>query len=349
MDAIIGHEGVQRELRVLALGPEPPHALILAGPHSTGRALLAREYASLLNCDAEPEMRPCRECRACRLIAEGTHPDVMTLAPGDSLCKPRPDESHEKHPQSRDIRICQVRGLIDMVARYPFEARYRVVMIEPADLLGREAAHTILKTLEEPPPHTAFILITAAPEQLIETILSRCRRIDVRIVPRATIEAVLAERGYDSELVSRAAHEARGRPGRAIAFAAKPDLMGDLDRLLERCTAIASAPTPERFAYAGDLAERWRRDRSLVQGELDAWEVFWERQLRRAALDDGSFAPEAALDALRAVEQARADLQAQVMTRPALELMLLTFPRGTMASAPPADGMDEERSAQHAG
>ncbi|HET7737241.1 MAG TPA: hypothetical protein VFK32_01575 [Tepidiformaceae bacterium] len=348
METIIGHEGVRRELRSLALGPEPPHAILLTGPHGIGRELLAREYAALLNCEAEPEARPCGECRACRLIAERTHPDVVTLGPGDTLCKPRPDEAHEKHPQSRDIRICQVRGLIELVARYPFEGRDRVVVIEPADVLGREASHTILKTLEEPPPHTTFVLITSAPEQLIETIISRCRRIDARIVPRTVIEAGLLARGIEPGLAARAAQEARGRPGRAVAFAAKPDLMGDLDRLLERCAAIVTAPTAERFAYASDLAERWRRDRSLVTGELDAWEVYWERRLRRASLDEPGFTPEETLDALRAIEQARTDLQAQVMTRPALELMLLSFPRGTMDGTPDA-AEDEGRPVPHAG
>lgn len=347
MHPIIGHEGVQRELRALALSAEPPHALLFAGPHGTGRTLLAREYARLLNCEAAPEERPCDECRACRLIADGAHPDVVSLGPGDTLCKPRADESHERHPQSRDIRICQVRGLVELVARYPFEARTRVVIIEPADGFALTAGQALLKTLEEPPPHTALILIASGPENMLETLLSRCRRIDLRIVPRETIAQGLMARGYAPDLAERAAIEARGRPGRAVAFAAQPDLMGDLDRLLERCAAIVSAPISERFAHAQEMTERYRRDRALLTPELDAWELFWERQLRRAAHDDGRFSAEQALESMLAVERARADLQAQVMTRPALELMLLTFPRATMVDTPIA-APDEERSVPHA-
>ena len=111
------------------------------------------------------------------------------MAPGDSLCRPRQNESsHDKHPLSRDIRICQVRGIIDLAARYPFEAKYRMVIIDPADRLAREAAHTSLKTLEEPPGHTVFALITAAPEAIIETIISRCRRINVGAVARGEVD-----------------------------------------------------------------------------------------------------------------------------------------------------------------
>jgi DNA polymerase-3 subunit delta' len=285
----------------------------------------------------------CGVCRPCRLIGEGVHPDVITLAPGDTLCKPRPNESgHEKHPQSRDIRICQVRGLIELVARYPFEARYRAILIDPADRLGRDAAHTTLKTLEEPPGHTVFALISAAPEAIIETVLSRCRRIDVRPVPRTEIEQGLLARGIDPAIAARAAAESHGRPGRALAFAAHPDLMDDRGRLLERCERIAAARTSERFKYAEDLAERWRRDRSLVASELEAWEAFWEGRLRWAAGGDDGGGVSGALESLKAVTRARADLQAQVMARAAIELMLLAFPRVTLIPVP------EEETAAHA-
>lgn len=350
---IIGHEAILRELRALASAPEPPHALLLAGPEGTGRKPLALEYARLLNCEARNPAptagaalfdlppaaamadRPaCGECRPCRLIAQGTHPDVVLLGPGDALCRPRPGESHEKHPLSRDIRICQVRGLIDAVSRYPFEARYRLIVIDPAERLGRDAAHALLKTLEEPPGHTVIVLVTAAPEAIIETILSRCRRIDVRAVARDTIEAGLIARGVEPQLAARAASASRGRPGRAIAFANEPGLMGDRERLLEQCAKYAAARTGERFGHARDLAERHRKDRAAAAAALDAWEAFWEEQLRAAAAGHGSAPPVACLEALRAVGRAREDLLAQVQAQPALELMLLSFPALTLEAAP---------------
>ncbi len=351
MHPLIGHQGILRELRAFALSADPPHAVLLAGPESTGRTALALEYARLLNCEKNPatepptagaslfgddpvlaprplspEGLPCGECRPCRLIAEGAHPDVITVAPGDSLCRPRPNESsHDKHPLSRDIRICQVRGIIDLAARYPFEAKYRMVIIDPADRLAREAAHTMLKTLEEPPGHTVFALITSAPEAIIETVISRCRRISVGAVPRAEIEAGLIVRGIDPPLAAQSAEAARGKPGRAIAFAAQPDLIGDRERLLEACATVAAGRTAERFRYAGQLAEQWRKDRGVLHVTLDIWEAFWEQRLREAASDR-----ESALESVRAIDavmQCRADLLANVQSRPAFELMLLTFPR----------------------
>ena len=358
MQPLIGHAGIVRELRALATSSEPPHALLFAGPDGTGRTALAIQYAMMLNCErnratepptagaalfdmeAVPEIQhsalstqhslPCGECRACRLIAEGTHPDVITVSPGDTLCRPRPNESsHDKHPSSRDIRICQVRGMIDLAARYPFEAKYRMVIIDPAERLAREAAHTILKTLEEPPGHTVFALISAAPEAIIETIISRCRRITVRTVPRAEIEAGLIARGIELSLAARSAEAARGKPGVAIGFAAKPDLMGDRERLLQVCAIVAAGRTAERFRHANELAEQWRRDRATVLNTLDIWESFWEARLR----DSAGGEPRDTRRAVRAIEavmHCRADLLAQVQTRPALELMLLSFPRVTL-------------------
>jgi DNA polymerase-3 subunit delta' len=365
---LIGHAGIRRELEALASSEEPPHALLLAGPEGTGRTALAIEYALLLNCEAlhPPETagaslfgddtfsalstgssslrEACGECRQCRLINEGAHPDIITVAPGDTLCRPRDgDSSHPKHPESRDIRICQVRGIIDLASRYPFEARYRMIIVDPADRFAREAAHTLLKTLEEPPGHTVFALVTTAPEALLETIISRCRRIDVRPVPRAEIEAGLVARGIEPGLAARAAEASRGKPGRAIQFAEQPDLMGDRARLLSRCAGVASDGTGGRFRYAGDLAERYRKDRAAVLIEIDTWEAFWEERLRHGASEGASNEALAGfVEALTAIRQAREDLQTNVIPRTAFELMLLSFPRVTLAPSP------EEEPVAHA-
>ncbi|MGH7754269.1 MAG: ATP-binding protein [Gemmatimonadales bacterium] len=348
MAAVIGHEDIRRELRVLAGSAEPPHALMFVGPEGTGRRLLALEYGQLLNCERAPwnapagaslfgdelppttaESVPCGSCRNCRLISEGAHPDVVMLGPGDTLCKPRSGESaHPRHPDSRDVRICQVRGLIELVSRYPFEAKHRVIVIDPADRIGREASNTILKTLEEPPGHTVFALLTAAPEAVLETIRSRCRQIEVRPVPRDQIQRGLREMEYAPEIAARAAAESRGHPGRALEFAEHPDRMDDRDRRLERCARIAAGRVPERFKYAEELAERFRRDKSSAWPDLEAWEGFWEERLHTLARHDGDEeARRDAVRALRAVARAREDLLANVIARAAFELMLLSFPR----------------------
>lgn len=351
MSAIIGHETILRELRVLAAASEPPHALLFAGPEHTGRAVLAREYARLLNCERRPGAAsqagfafdavadsgggglPCGVCRACRLIAEGSHADVVAVSPGDVLCRPRGgDSSHPSHADSRDIRICQVRGIIDAVARFPYEGQYRVIIIDPAERMTEDAANTLLKTLEEPPGHTAFVLLTSAPESIIETVLSRCRRIDVRTVPRPTIEAALLARGAERALATEAAAAARGKPGLAVAYAAEPDLIASRERVLQRCERLSGARVSERFRYSLELTDRWRRDRAQVHSEMNLWEDFWEAQLKQAAvLPYARQAVPPPLAALRAIAAAREQLLAQVQAHLVFDLMLLSFPRTTLA------------------
>ena len=255
---------------------------------------------------------------------------MLMLGPGDSYCRQRPgDSGHDNHPNSRDIRICQIRGVVDAVSRFPIEARVRTVILEPAERLGRDAGHALLKTLEEPPGHTVFVLVSAAPEAILETIRSRCRTLEVLPVPRAEIEAGLLAREFPAELSARAAAEAKGRPVTALAFAAAPDEMEVSSRLLERCRKVAAEPKlAARLSYAEDLAERWRRDRGAVSGELDAWEAFWEGRLT-ATVEEPDEARSALL-ALQSIARVREDLLTQVLPRPLFELMLLGFPRVTL-------------------
>lgn len=347
---MIGHEALLRELRALATAPEPPHALLFAGPESVGRERLALAFAMMLNCERrqapagaslfgdEPAPTvdlPCGECRPCRLIAEGAHPDVVTVEPGDSLCRPRPgDSGHEAHPLSRDIRICQVRGIIDLASRYPFEAATRLIVIKPAERLREEASNALLKTLEEPPGHTVFVLISAAPEAIIETILSRCRRVDVGTVPRREIVEGLVTRGVTQAAAEAAAEASRGRPGVALALARDPGRAEDRQRLFGLFERLVSGRLDGRFRYVAQLVDRWHRDRNDVLGELGTWEAFWESRLREQA---AALAPAAdvreTVDALAVVAQARNDLLANVQARIALHLMLVAFPRRTLQEA----------------
>ena len=155
-----------------------------------------------------------------------------------------------------------------------------------------------------------------------------------RPVPRLEIEAGLHQRGYSAEVAAAAAEASRGRPGKAIEMAKDPDLIHVIERLLQRFAAVSASPIAERFKYGNDLAERYRRDRASGARELDAWETFWEGELRALAAA-GSPEPEQLrplVEALRAVARAREDILANVQLRPALDLMLLSFPARTLAA-----------------
>jgi DNA polymerase-3 subunit delta' len=331
---LIGHGALLAELRSLAASPSPPHAMLFDGPESTGKRPLVRLYAMLLNClqrgTSDAAGLPCGQCRPCRLIAAGSHADFVEIGIGDTLCRPRPGASDHSHETTRNILICQVRGLIDLVARFPLEANVRVVVIEPAEKLTMDAQNALLKVLEEPPDRTAIVLVTAAPQDLLETVVSRCRRFDVRPVARIEIESALLARGADPAVATRAAEQARGRPGVALALAEQPGLLDDRERLLHRCDDIASSPIARRFEHAQDLARRWRGDPPGVLKELAAWEEFWEIALRAAAASDQSPGAIDTARAIQAIAACRDDLLFNVIPQAALERMVLSFPRRTL-------------------
>jgi DNA polymerase-3 subunit delta' len=182
--------GNQRAIGVIerAVAGSPQHAYLFAGPERVGKATLALRLAQALNCAAEGA-RPCGGCSLCRRIASGAHADVFTVTV----------EPTSEGSQSTAVSVDQMREVERTVALAPYEGRSRVVIIDPADGMTASAQNAFLKTLEEPPPHVVFVMVSAQPEKLLPTVLSRCQRIDFRLVPAEAIEKALLDRGKGGE------------------------------------------------------------------------------------------------------------------------------------------------------
>ena len=133
-------------------------SLIFSGPEGVGKRLTAVAVAQALNCAKPVDSDSCGDCPACRRIVRGSYPDVQTIEPGET----------------GSIKIEQVRAAIDQAVYRPFEGRRRVTIIEQADALVEAAQNALLKTLEEPPSASVFILITSRPDTLLPTVRSRC-------------------------------------------------------------------------------------------------------------------------------------------------------------------------------
>jgi DNA polymerase-3 subunit delta' len=256
------------------------------------------------------------------------------------------DESeHRDHSadNSRDIRICQVRRLERVVSRAPFEGRYRVVVVEPAEAMTVEAANAFLKTLEEPPAQVVLVLLTSREEALRETIRSRCRRVAFSGVARAEIEEALRER-WDAGPTD-AAHLARlaqGRLGWAVAALQDGGLLEERERVADDIEAVLSGDLGARFSYAGSLGSRYPRESQAVLGALDLWRAWWRDVLLTAAGQEDLVAdidrldtlrPQAAqygvggaLRALTVVGEAARHLEQNASPTLALEAMLLELP-----------------------
>ena len=158
-EEVAGQEHIVKTLKNALATRKLAHAYLFAGPRGTGKTTMAKLLAKALNCD-EGIGCQCNECKNCRAIIDGTHPDVIEL---DAASNNGVDE---------------IRELIDKVKYGTILGRYKVYIIDEVHMLSTGAFNALLKTLEEPPEHVIFILATTEPHKILPTILSRCQRYD---------------------------------------------------------------------------------------------------------------------------------------------------------------------------
>ncbi len=149
--------------RLGALRERLPHALLIHGQQGTGKRDLALHFAQGLLCESpRPDGQPCGQCAACHWFSQGNHPDFTVVRPEalETGGEGEADDSGKKKAPSKIIRMEQVRALIEAVGVGTHRAGLRVVVIYPLDALQVEGANALLKTLEEPPSSTVFLLVT---------------------------------------------------------------------------------------------------------------------------------------------------------------------------------------------
>lgn len=219
------------------------HAYLFTGPPGCGKHATGLALATALNCTREPG-EGCGECDACAKIAAGIHPDVQTL---------------ERQGAAQIIPIETIRTqVIPQLGTAPHEGAARVFLIEEAAALQGAAANALLKTLEEPPHRTHFVLCTTAPEALLPTIRSRCQRVSFAALP-PDVRAALHE---DTEAAERL-----GALVEALRSAAAAGDTGSLHRAAEDASAAKESVTPALELWAARLHEEARQ--AAMASELD--------------------------------------------------------------------------------
>ena len=158
-DEVAGQQHIVRTIKNALKTRKIAHAYLFAGPRGTGKTTMARLLAKALNCE-EGIGCQCNECKNCKAINEGTHPDVLEI---DGASNNGVDE---------------IRELIDKVKYGTILGRYKVYIIDEVHMITPGAFNALLKTLEEPPEHVIFIMATTEPHKILPTILSRCQRYD---------------------------------------------------------------------------------------------------------------------------------------------------------------------------
>ena len=256
---IIGHRRLTTLIARAIERESLPPTLLFAGPSGVGKWAVARATAQAVNCTAQPRaigelaIDACGRCRSCDRIARGVHVDVPMLEPDDRA----------------SIKIDVVREMLSTISYRPFEGRRRVVLIREADTLEAASQNALLKSLEEPPPGTMFILTTAVPGVLLPTVRSRCMRLRFGRLTAAEVAAGLTRDHEYSDVQAReAAPLADGSLGQALAL-----IDSDLSMFRELAMGLLRnsanrADAPSRVQAAAPLhtgkKERSREDVAII-------------------------------------------------------------------------------------
>jgi DNA polymerase-3 subunit delta' len=244
---LTGQERAVEQLTRAIAGGRVPHAYVFSGPSGAPMQDLAIALACALNCPVEPGSG-CGHCDACTKILGGFHPDVVTLV---------------REGAGNIVPIERVREqVIARIALPPHEAEVRVFIVEEATAMAPPAANALLKTLEEPPSRTLFVLCTTAPEQLLPTLRSRCQRVRLAAgsampadVARAErVERLAEELASDTPDPSLPSRVAEGKGDAALVVLAAASLLHAEAR---EAAARADLPAARRAAHRAETVMAW--------------------------------------------------------------------------------------------
>ncbi|HIJ90827.1 MAG: DNA polymerase III subunit delta' [Desulfobulbaceae bacterium] len=234
---IIGQDKAKKLLHRAVEQNRLSHALLFKGPLGVGKKTFARILAAALNCQKPMGHEPCGQCPSCLKFRSSSHPDFIVI-----------------EPEGAAIKINQVRELKKTLAFPPLEAKIRVALLCEIHTMRREAANSLLKTLEEPPNQTMLILTADEAGVILPTILSRCQTVPFFPLPQEEVAKILAlEAGIEPESATTLAAMAEGSLGRARLLLAK-DLLTLRREIIENLIRL-EPDTPAAFLILGELAE----------------------------------------------------------------------------------------------
>jgi DNA polymerase-3 subunit gamma/tau len=345
-DDVVGQQAVTRTLRNALASGRLAQAFVFAGPRGVGKTTTARILARALNCVTGPTADPCGECDACREIAEGRDMDVLEI-------------DAATHTGIDNIREVIIAGLGIM----PVRNRYKIFIIDEVHQLSNASFNSLLKSIEEPPPHIVFMMATTELDKIPDTVLSRAQVYEFRTINTKAIAGQLRHivdaegigvADESLQLIARAAdgsmRDAESKLDQVIAFTGKTITPEDVstvlglvgrDLLLDTLDAVANEDAPESFALAAravemgyDLrvlcSELSRVVRDVLVVSVDASrindpEIAGEGERDRVKALAGRFSREDLLRAFDLLTKAEQEIKVAAQPRYALEMALLRW------------------------
>ncbi len=331
---IAGHNKTVRLLHREIASGQLAHAYLFAGPPQIGKRTLAFTFAQALLCgNREP---PCNDCDNCKHAARHLHPDLLVI---DFQTQAR--LLNEAEVKQGALKIETIRIVQRDLALRPLQSSRKVIIIPNAQLLTTAAANALLKTLEEPPAHALLLLTAPEADDLLPTIVSRCRVIPLHLLSTEQVREALIGPPWqaDPEQADLLAHLSGGRIGWAIRALQDADVLDERRKTLDTLQQALAGDDVIRLR----VAEQFARQSNHGIGTLTLWSTWWrdlllrqsgagnalsnvdrEHELAEAA---EAWATETTHAALTALQETVAALERNANPRLAWEAFLLTLPR----------------------
>ncbi len=293
------------------------HAFLFTGPEGVGKRATALALAQDLNCTEPEEGEACGECPACRKITQGIHPDVRII-----------------EPEGQFLKIGQIREQLqrDAILK-PMEGSTKLYILDSAETLTLEAANSLLKLLEEPPPAVILVLITTQPFALLETIRSRCQTVRFRPLEARVLSSWLKDRlACQADQALALAMQSGGRPAEALRLADE-NTQALRNRVLETMRNLGPRDWPEAAVQWGEhraelpemlaILLSWFRDLTMLSSRASRELIMNSDRLTEleAALPGES--PESLGEKCRTVLKAIQQMKRNINTQLLLEVLFM--------------------------
>ncbi len=320
---IIGHEQIIEQLQNAIKLDKISHAYILNGPEKSGKMMLAEAFAMALQCEKK-STEGCMECHSCKQTISHNQPDIIYL----------------KHEKPNTISVDDVRMQINRsISIKPYCSPYKIYIIDEAEKMNPQAQNALLKTIEEPPAYAVILLLTTNADSFLDTILSRCIRLNLKPVADEAIRSYLMKHyqipDYQADM---SVAFGQGNVGKALQLANSEsfnEMKDSAVQLMKRVKEIDVYEMGEAVKQIGeyklsindyfDIMMVWYRDVLLYKATMDINSLIFKEQVYEIKHQASKSSYHGIGEILNALERAKIRLKANVNFDLVIELLLLTI------------------------
>lgn len=320
---ILGNEHIVSHFKKAIENDKISHAYIINGEKGMGKKTMAKAFAMTLLCENQG-MEPCMKCHSCIQALSDNNPDIINITPD----KPT------------TLSIDHIREtLVNDVDLKPYSYKYKVYIVQDAELMNNAAQNAILKTIEEPPEYAVILLLTTNVGSLLQTVLSRCVKLDMQPLKKDVVKKYLMEKvkvvDYQADV---AVSFAGGNLGKAIELSTSQDFAGMLDEVVQllkyikdmqayEVAAAVKRASDYKFMFADyiDIMILWFRDVLIYKASMNVNDLIFKNEIKTIQEHAANSSYNGIEMILEAMDKAKVRLRANVNFDVAIEMMFLTI------------------------